>query len=142
MYEVAFLTDELRRFLHTVKGVTIADALDVLRVTPPEALVLDEELDPCGVYDDVAMELDSYSDLYGKDYLLADLLDPKVPAMDEVKPFFPLPGEEATTGDRLILNALRRKLDALAEYEKNPTAETQKAYLDAVDHMNHIKENV
>jgi len=61
---------------------------------------------------------------------------------ESVKPWFPLPGEEATTGDRLILNALRRKLDALKAYEENPTVETQKAYLDAVDHMNHIKENV
>ena len=58
------------------------------------------------------------------------------------KAFFPLPGEKATTGDRLLLNALRRKLDAWAAYEANPTAETQKAFLDAVDHMIHIKQNV
>ena len=54
----------------------------------------------------------------------------------------PLEGEEATLGDRLILNALRRKLEALDAYNANPTKETQKAFLDAVNHMNHIKENV
>jgi hypothetical protein len=62
--------------------------------------------------------------------------------MDKVKPWFPLLGEEATTADRLILNALGRKLDALDAYKKNPTAETQKAFLDAVNHYNHIKTNV
>lgn len=54
----------------------------------------------------------------------------------------PLEGEEATLGDRLILNAMRRKLEALDAYNANPTKETQKAYLDAVDHINHIKENI
>jgi translation elongation factor EF-Tu-like GTPase len=62
--------------------------------------------------------------------------------MNEVKPWFPLPGEEATLGERLILNALRRKLDALRAYEENPTPKTQKAFLEAVDHMNRIKESV
>ncbi len=61
---------------------------------------------------------------------------------EEIKPYFPLPGEEAATGDRLILNALRRKLEAWEAYNANPMAETQKAYWEAVDHMNHIKRNV
>lgn len=52
------------------------------------------------------------------------------------------PERKMTIGDRLILNALRRKLDALEEYNKNPTKETQRAFLKAVDHMNCIKINV
>lgn len=59
-----------------------------------------------------------------------------------MKALFPLPDEKCTLGDRLILNALRRKCEALKIYEDNPTKETQAAFLAAVDHMNHIKENV
>lgn len=62
--------------------------------------------------------------------------------LEKIKPLFPLPGEETTLGDRLILNALRRKCEALATYEANPTKETQEEFLKAVAHMNHIKENV
>lgn len=60
----------------------------------------------------------------------------------KLKPYFPLPGEKANLGDRLILNALRRKFETLDDYNNNPTKETQKAFLEAVDHLNYIKENV
>lgn len=87
-YEVPFLTDELRHFLQSVKGRTVSDALNTLRETSPEVLCQLAgltEVDPCGVYDDVAMELDSYADLYGNDSLIADLLNPKDKLLDKVE---------------------------------------------------------
>lgn len=58
------------------------------------------------------------------------------------KPVGFLPDETPTLGDRLLVNALNNKIKALDAYEENPTAETQSEFLAAVDHMNHIKENV
>ena len=55
---------------------------------------------------------------------------------------FPLPGEYCGLGTRLILNSMRRKQEALARYEDNPCLQTQREFLAAVDHLNHIKENV
>ncbi len=43
--------------------------------------------------------------------------------------------------DVLLLDALKAKCDALKAYEENPTKETQRMFLKAVDFYNYVKEN-